>query len=309
MVDYYPILLRAVSTPKAGNPRWRREVYHKAERILLDKLHGRRPPAAQAEIAAERAALAAAVRRIEAESAWLAAPPGAPEIAPAEPVPEPVRSASVREIDGRAWIAAAVVIAALCAGGYTYWRNHNAPAVAARVSPNSTRPVVNVKTKDGDLPPGVDGTGAAAEQSYVLRRQPTFYRTLQPAGTVVVDKLQHFLYLIQPNNVALRYGIGIGAQCVNLVGARHVARMAEWPQWEAGPDVVKQKFADNVASGPGNPLGARVLELDDNVSRINGTNAPQTIGTTVTFGCFRLVNDDVIDLYQRVKVGTLVVVN
>jgi lipoprotein-anchoring transpeptidase ErfK/SrfK len=307
MIDYYPFLLRAVSTPEAGDPRWRREVYHKAERILLDKLHSRRPPTSPAEIAAERAALAAAVRRIEAENAWLAALPGASEITPVEPAPE--QPAASRKIDGRVWIAVAVVIAALCAGGYAYWRNHRAPVIEARVAPNTARPIAKVKTKDGDLPPGVDGTAAAAEQPYVLRRQPTFYRTLQPVGTVVIDKLQHFLYLIQPNNVALRYGIGIGAQCVNLVGPRHVARMGEWPQWEAGPDMVKQKVAGIVASGPGNPLGARVLELDDNVSRINGTNAPQTIGTTVTFGCVRLANDDVIDLYQRVKVGTLVVVN
>jgi lipoprotein-anchoring transpeptidase ErfK/SrfK len=309
MVDFYPILLRAVSTPEAGDPRWRREVYLKAEHILLDELHSRRPPASPAEIAAERAALAAAVRRIEAESAWLAAPPGGPEIAPAEPEPE--RPAAMREIDGRVWIAATVVIAALFAGGYAYWRNHRAPAIAARVTPNPTRPAVNVRTKDGDLPPGVDGTAIVGEQPYVLRRQPTFYRTLQPAGTVVVDKLQHFLYLIEPNNVALRYAIGIGGQCVNVVGPRHVARMAEWPEWEAAPDMVKQKLAKPgiVAGGRGNPLGARVLELDDNVSRINGTNAPQTIGTTVTFGCVRLANDDVIDLYQRVKVGTLVVLN
>ena len=150
-----------------------------------------------------------------------------------------------------------------------------------------------------------------AGQSYVFRRQPTFYRTLQPVDSIIVDKLQHFLYLIQPKNVALRYGIGIGGQCIDLAGLRHIASMAEWPQWRPPLEMVKQKLAEPgvLAGGPGNPLGARVLDLDDNASRINGTNAPKTIGTTVAFGCFRLVNDDIVDLYRRVHVGTQVVVN
>jgi lipoprotein-anchoring transpeptidase ErfK/SrfK len=111
--------------------------------------------------------------------------------------------------------------------------------------------------------------------------------------------------------VALRYGIGIGGQCADLVGLRHIASMAEWPSWEAPPDMVKQKLAQSgtLTGAPGNPLGARVLELGDNRSRIHGTNAPKTIGTNVAFGCIRLVNDDIVDLYGRVRVGTPVLVN
>ena len=148
-------------------------------------------------------------------------------------------------------------------------------------------------------------------QSYLFRRQPTFYRTLQPVGTVIIDKLQHFLYLVEPNGVALRYGIGIGRECADLIGLRHVASMVEWPSWEAPPDMVKQKLAQSstLAGAPGNPLGARVLSLDDNRSRIHGTNAPKTIGTNIAFGCIRLVNDDIMDLYGRVQVGTPVLVN
>src|SRR5262249_46150925 len=82
-------------------------------------------------------------------------------------------------------------------------------------------------------------------QSYLFRRQPTFYRTLQPVGTVIIDKLQHFLYLVEPNGVALRYGIGIGRECADLIGLRHVASMVEWPSWEAPPDMVKQKLAQS----------------------------------------------------------------
>ena len=166
-------------------------------------------------------------------------------------------------------------------------------------------------TRDGDIPPGIDGGPMDADQSYVFRRQPTFYRTLQPVGTVIIDKLQHFLYLVQPNSVALRYGIGIGRQCADLTGLRHVASMAEWPPWQAPPDTVKEKLAQSgtLAGAPGNPLGARVLELDDSRSRVHGTNAPKTIGTNVEFGCIRLVNDDIVDLYARVRVGTPVLVN
>ena len=144
--------------------------------------------------------------------------------------------------------------------------------------------------------------------SYVFRRQPTFYRTLQPVGTIIVDKPQHYLYLIQPNNVALRYGIAVGRQCDDLVGLRHIASMAEWPHWQPPPDLLKRNPAV-MPGGPGNPLGARLLQLDDGKSGIHGTNAPKTIGNVVTFGCIRLVNDDIVDLYNRVKVTTPVVVN
>jgi lipoprotein-anchoring transpeptidase ErfK/SrfK len=165
--------------------------------------------------------------------------------------------------------------------------------------------------KDGDIPPGIDGGPMDTDQSYVFRRQPTFYRTLHPVGSVIIDRLQHFLYLVQPNSVALRYGIGIGGECADLIGLRHVASMAEWPPWVAPPDMAKQKLAQSgtLAGAPGNPLGARVIELDDNRSRVHGTNAPKTIGTNVAFGCIRLVNDDIVDLYARVRVGTPVLVN
>ena len=134
---------------------------------------------------------------------------------------------------------------------------------------------------------------------------------MQPVGTVIIDKLQHFLYLIQPNNVALRYGIGLGEQCTELAGLRHVASKAEWPSWQATPDMIERKLAKPgaLAGGAGNPLGARVMELDDGKSRINGTNAPATVGTNVIFGCVRLGNDDVVDLYGRVQNGTPVLVN
>jgi lipoprotein-anchoring transpeptidase ErfK/SrfK len=307
MVDYYAILSRAIDTSEASDRSWRRNLYDRARRTLASEMRARRPQPTQAEIARELLALEAAIKRIEAERA----PESADDDSalPAEPDQSPLFG-SLR------WrrpvsIAFVLVVAALCAGAYAFWSSHRpaslvSGAPASRVNANTA-----LATKDGDIPPGIDGGPMDADQSYVFRRQPTFYRTLQPIGTVIIDKLQHFLYLVQPNSVALRYGIGIGGQCADLVGLRHIASMAEWPSWDAPPDMVKQKLAQSgtLAGAPGNPLGARVLELGDDRSRIHGTNAPKTIGTTVVFGCIRLVNDDIVDLYGRVRVGTPVLVN
>jgi len=311
MADYYSILLRAVTAPEAGDARWRRDVYRRARHALIKQMRRRRPPASPVEIANEEAALDAAIKRIETEMAGVGAASGRARVSGVKPGRGPI--AELFSLRGPAWIVLASV-AALCAGGYVYWSTHRPTSKAATAPSNMASSRANTTaamTKDGDIRPGVDGGAMDAGQSYVFRRQPTFYRTLQPVGTIVVDKSQHFLYLIQPNNVALRYGIGIGGQCIELAGLRRIASMAEWPQWKAPLEMVTQKLAEPgvLAGGPGNPLGARVLDLDDNVSRINGTNAPKTIGTTVAFGCFRLVNDDIVDLYRRVHVGTQVVVN
>jgi lipoprotein-anchoring transpeptidase ErfK/SrfK len=292
MVDYYSALLRAVNAPGAGDEEWRRRLYERARNLLAQQLRARRPPLSAAEFASEQAALDSAIERIEAEMEWTERDTDAPERGP---IPEPTRWR------GTVWFALALVAAALGASGYSYW---------ARTRTNTAAPpqAAQAAAKDGELPPGTDGGSTEADLPYVFRRQPTFYRTLEPAGTIIVDRLQHFLYLIQPNNVALRYGIAIGAQCVNLVGLRHIGSMAEWPSWQPPPGMIDRN-PNPMPGGPGNPLGARLLQLDDKVSRIHGTNAPKTIGNTVSFGCIRLVNDDVVDLAGRVKVSTRVVVN
>ena len=222
------------------------------------------------------------------------------------------------------------MVAALGAGGYLFLSGKgqkSAPVQQAQkaAAPSSTaaKPTAPSTTasganaakvaalnygKNGELAPGVDGGASDPDLQYVFRRQPTFYRTLQPVGTVIVDKGQHFLYLIQPNNVALRYGIAVGDQCSNLAGMRHISNMAEWPPWQPPPEMLRSNPTP-LPGGPGNPLGARVMQLDDGNSRINGTNAPKTIGNPVNFGCIRLNNDDITDLYGRVKLSTPVVVN
>ena len=335
MVDYYPILARAMSAPEARDPQWRRGVYERARQMLVTQLLARRPATPPDAIAAEQSGLDAAIRRIEAEMsrpARAATPRSADRtsadrtkrttISPirrrgagARAAKTPLRLSSI-SLFAAAIVAAAIAPAATCSGCSTPIKRRRSktwpppPPRKRRPRPRAATPKFST-TKDGDLAPGIDGGAADNDLPYVFRRQPTFYRTLQPVGTVIIDKLQHYLYLIQPNNVALRYGIGLGEQCTELVGLRHVASKAEWPPWEATPDMIARKLAKPgvLAGGPGNPLGARVMELDDGKSRINGTNAPATIGTNVTFGCVRLGNDDVVDLYGRVQNGTAVVVN
>ena len=333
MVDYYPILARAMSAPEAKDPQWRRGVYERARQMLVTQLLARRPATPPDAIAAEQSELDSAIRRIEAEMSRPAR--GVlPRVEPRDEADRDIgdQSAMVPErgplpapfrLSGISLVAVAIVAAAIGAGGYMFWVQHAhkaAPApvknVASAAAPQ-TSPAAKAATpkpataKDGDLAAGIDGGAADNDLPYVFRRQPTFYRTLQPVGTIIIDKLQHYLYLIRPNNVALRYGIGLGEQCTELAGLRHVVSKAEWPPWQATPDMIERKLAKpgTLAGGPGNPLGARVMELDDGKSRINGTNAPATVGTNVIFGCVRLGNDDVVDLYGRVQNGTPVVVN
>ena len=143
------------------------------------------------------------------------------------------------------------------------------------------------------------------------QRQAVFYRTTEAPGTVIVQTSERFLYVVQGNNRAIRYGIGVGREGFQWSGLLKISRKAEWPDWVPPPEMIaRQPYLPRfMAGGPGNPLGARALYLGNTVYRIHGTNQPQTIGQTVSSGCFRLVNPDVIDLFDRIPVGTKVVVH
>jgi lipoprotein-anchoring transpeptidase ErfK/SrfK len=137
-----------------------------------------------------------------------------------------------------------------------------------------------------------------------------FYRTTEAPGTIIVNTNERFLYLIMGGGRALRYGIGVGRDGFQWQGLVKVTRKQEWPDWTPPPEMIqRQPFLPRfMAGGPGNPMGARALYLGTTVYRIHGTNQPQTIGTAVSSGCFRLTNPDVTDLYGRVPVGTKVIV-
>ncbi len=161
-----------------------------------------------------------------------------------------------------------------------------------------------------DVDPGVDHTARDTDLPPELRRQSVYYRTEQPPGTIIVNTHDRYLYLIMGNGVALRYGIGVGRDGFQWGGIQKITLKREWPDWVPPPEMIeRQPYLPRwMAGGPGNPLGARAMNLGATVYRIHGTNAPETIGQAVSSGCFRLVNDDVTDLYSRVPVGTKVMV-
>jgi lipoprotein-anchoring transpeptidase ErfK/SrfK len=161
-----------------------------------------------------------------------------------------------------------------------------------------------------DVAPGVDHGNSDASLPDEYRRQAVLYRSQQPPGTIIIDTSERHLYLIVNATHALRYGIGVGRDGFTWQGLLQISRKAEWPDWHPPPEMIQRQpyLPRFMAGGPGNPLGARAMYLGNTVYRIHGTNAPETIGQAVSSGCFRLVNDDVIDLFNRVPVGTHVIV-
>ena len=150
----------------------------------------------------------------------------------------------------------------------------------------------------------------ASELPARLRRQVVSYPTREAPGTVIIDTPNTYLYLVLGNGQALRYGIGIGRDGFTWSGTQTISRKAEWPAWTPPPEMIARQpyLPRHMAGGPGNPLGARAMYLGSTIYRIHGTNAPHTIGQRVSSGCIRLTNEDVMDLYSRVHVGTRVVV-
>jgi lipoprotein-anchoring transpeptidase ErfK/SrfK len=152
-------------------------------------------------------------------------------------------------------------------------------------------------------PQAADGPGAFV-------RQVVDYASRQPPGTVIIDTGNTFLYFVLNDRQAMRYGIGVGREGFIWSGEQTVARKTEWPDWRPPAEmVVRQRYLPRfMAGGPGNPLGARAMYLGETEYRIHGTNKPDTIGKRVSSGCIRLTNEDVVDLYERVKVGAKVIV-
>jgi lipoprotein-anchoring transpeptidase ErfK/SrfK len=287
MADYYPLIARAVGTLNPNTPEQRRALYDRARKTLVDQLRIKDPTLSQTDVKAESAALDAAIQRVERDFARPAAPPQPPPRTRPRPGPPPAYAApeegdlSSLADTGKRWriLIGAGVAALLIIGGvaaYSYLpRNLSAVRSDMHTMATAQRsaPVAAAETPED-------------KSNYVRMRQLVYYRTNQPVGTLVVDKNQTFLYVVRPNVSALRYNIGVGPECTTLSGMYHVVRKEEPKQ-------------------TGDALGARVLYLDKDY-RIHGSSAAIPAGKLA--GCIRLVDEDVIYLYDRTPLESRVVV-
>jgi lipoprotein-anchoring transpeptidase ErfK/SrfK len=147
-------------------------------------------------------------------------------------------------------------------------------------------------------------------QETAIPRRVIAWNADYPAGTVVISTSQRRLYYILGNEQAIRYGVGVGREGFTWSGAKTVSRIREWPDWTPPPQMLRRRpdLPRHMKGGLDNPLGARAIYLGSSYYRIHGSNEPETIGAAVSSGCIRMTNADVIDLAERVKVGTKVVV-
>jgi lipoprotein-anchoring transpeptidase ErfK/SrfK len=302
MVDYFPVLERAVAALNPNTKEARRVLYDRARRALIDGLRASDPTLSDTDLRTQSAALEAAIRRVEGDALRrtaqpVAAPPPPPAYQPAElaaaPAPPDADYQDQPPLDDerkplRMILGAAAAVVLLIGGvaAYTFWPGKTGVPPSQR---------------------GVAGKGVESEAwgaaPYVYLRQPVYYRTTHPAGTIVVDKSQSFLYVVRPSLSALRYGIGVGPECNTTAGLYQVVRKEEWPGLKVPSG---RQLSDDERNK--NPFGARALYLSKE-SRIHGTNAPSSIGRPGSLGCFRLTNDDVIHLYERAPLETRVVVH
>ncbi len=181
--------------------------------------------------------------------------------------------------------------------------------VAAKPEP---APVAALKPRDKQLLAAAPYAPATIPEPY-QRHIVSWHRKELP-GTIVVDTDARYLYYVLPNQQAIRYGVTVGEEALSWSGVAKIGRVAEWPSWTPTADIKKRlvDIPSYVAPGPHNPMGARAIYLyegnKDTLFRIHGTNQPEYIGQAISSGCIRMTNEDVIDLYNRVKVGSPVVV-
>ena len=181
-------------------------------------------------------------------------------------------------------------------------------AVAANAQTFGYPPVQpNSFPSDSDYVTSDEGEAATPER---LRRAVVAFNSSEAPGTIVIDTGNTALYYVLGQGRAIRYGVGVGREGFTWSGVQTISRKAEWPDWHPPAEMVaRQPYLPRfMAGGPGNPLGARAMYLGSSHYRIHGTNDPSTIGKFVSSGCIRLTNEDVVDLFSRVDVGTKVVV-
>jgi len=291
-VDYYALLTKAVAGKDAAA---RDQIYRDAYGLI------RKSQLTREAASSHAAALKDAIRQIEGELA-------AEEVRSAAEIKEVLSTDKNWKplVFGASALVAGVAAAALL---YGYVATRGPGVTSAGVTASSSKPArAREDVVMADLKPGEDGGSTGDGLPFALQRQVVFYRTTVVPGSIVVDRENRFLYLIDANNSARRYGIGIAQECLTGGSFFRVTNKLEWPDWRPSGTNTNDADALLAAAGrPGSPLGARALLLDKPGLLIHGTNSPKTIGHLVASGCIRLVNDDVEDLYRRVSLETRVV--
>jgi lipoprotein-anchoring transpeptidase ErfK/SrfK len=340
--DYYIILSRAVAELVPNTVGSRAALFDRARKVIRDEMRLNRHRWTDTEIVAEGDNFENAVARIEAEMVrrptrspvgrqestpptggqQVISPAGRPQQRAASEQDDPVHTPRDHALapaksSSRLVLWSSLAGLALVLIGLTAYLLQNERPTLVKSDSSAQQKVAQqpvarserLRIDDEELPPGVDGGSTDAGLPFFFRRQAVYYRTVYSEGMVVVDRSQRFLYLVQPQIRALRYGIGVGGECVGGAGMQRILRLTEWPEWVPSPDLRKlRSYPERLAGGPGNPLGARALYLDNGSLGVHGTNAPKSIGNAMTLGCFRMVNDDVVDLAKRVAIGAGVVV-
>ena len=296
--DYHSVLVRAISALDPASPESRQALYNRARDAMANA------PLTPSEIERERFALERAIRKIESNLRH----PGTGVSPPysgaaierfdegAAPPPDVVTPPRPVRKSARLLISALAVVAILAAGfaGNRYWAGSRAGDIKTRVQA-PMRDMRQVASAEG---------ADEKSNSYILKRQMVYYRSVHPVGTIVISKSQNFLYLIKPNTAAMRYTIGIGRECSDVVGLLLVSAKEDWTRGE--PQATQNAAPATVRSTTTGQFGARSLALSDTGHRIHGSSEPVARRAA---GCFPLVNEDVVDLYEQVPVGTRVVTN
>lgn len=320
MADYFSVIQGAVDELDVNTAAARRDIYDRARSALLGRLRAVEPKLPEPVIEAELESLNQAIERVETghlasrgrysrerytgpdtgRGVGLGAAPGAAAAPIPAPPPEPVpdvppetrgerRDSLAMPIERPTRKILAPLLAAVVGlvlaivvtlGALIWWPRQNRDARAS-------------------------AQASQTAASYVYMRQPVYYRTTHPPGTILVDKAQRFAYVVLPNVVALRYGIGVGPECATAQGLYRITRKEEWPgrAGDSGLGRIRNLFAGDRAD---NPLGARALYFQE--YRLHGTNKPSCIGNTMPLGCIALLNDSIVEFYDKAPLETRLVV-
>lgn len=294
MADYYDVIWRSVAA-HGSDPDRRHIVYERARSALRDRLRAVDPSLSDAVMSAEQDALEIAIHCVEADVERINSVGKAPD----KTLRLRTRSRVLPIAFGAAAFCAALFLGV--AGVYRWSK----PSLE-RSQPRQTLRTTGVEFDDRAVIP--NSSLVQVNLPYIFLRQLVYYRTTYPPGTIVIDKVQRYLYLTRPNAAAVRYGIGVGKDCLDMGGIFQVSRKEERPAWQLAPlQWVKFYEQWRAVGETDNPLGARAVYLDSNVHLIHGTKLKQSIGRSVWLGCVRLADDDLIEFYSRISVGNRVV--